>query len=107
MSKDNGVRGLIRFVRESIAGPWLDGEWLREKLTAPFQLRAGYRALGNYSIAPDDSGIRGKTRISPRSAYTKLDSWVVRQHCPAGFLLYSRPDPMLKIFFPSYKGPVR
>lgn len=39
MIKDNGVRGLIRFVRESIAGPWLDGEWLREKLAAPFQLR--------------------------------------------------------------------
>jgi len=37
--KDTGMRGLIRFVRESIAGPWLDAEWLREKLAAPFQLR--------------------------------------------------------------------
>jgi hypothetical protein len=37
--KDTGVRGLIRFVRESIAGPWLDVVWLREKLGAPFQLR--------------------------------------------------------------------
>lgn len=37
--KDTGVRGLIRFVRESIAGPWLNAEWLREKLAAPFQLR--------------------------------------------------------------------
>jgi hypothetical protein len=33
------VRGLIRFVRESIASPWLDAEWLKEKLAAPFQLR--------------------------------------------------------------------
>lgn len=37
--KDTGVRGLIRFVRESIAGSWLDTEWLREKFAAPFQLR--------------------------------------------------------------------
>lgn len=37
--KDTGVRGLIRFVRESIASPWLDAEWLKEKLAAPFQLR--------------------------------------------------------------------
>lgn len=37
--KETGVRGLIRFVRESIAGPWLDIEWLREKFAAPFQLR--------------------------------------------------------------------
>lgn len=37
--KDIGVRGLIRFVRETIAGPWLNREWLMEKLAAPFQLR--------------------------------------------------------------------
>ena len=37
--KDTGVRGLIRFVRESIASPWLDPVWIREKLAAPFQLR--------------------------------------------------------------------
>ena len=37
--KDTGMRGLIRFVRESIASPWLNAEWLREKLASPFQLR--------------------------------------------------------------------
>jgi hypothetical protein len=37
--KDTGVRGLIRFVRETLASPWLDTEWLTEKLAAPFQLR--------------------------------------------------------------------
>lgn len=37
--KDTGVRGLIRFVRETIASPWLNAVWLKEKLAAPFQLR--------------------------------------------------------------------
>ncbi len=37
--KDTGVRGLIRFVRESIATPWIDIDLLKEKLAAPFQLR--------------------------------------------------------------------
>lgn len=37
--KDTGIRGLIRFVRESIASPWLDRTWIAERLTAPFQLR--------------------------------------------------------------------
>jgi hypothetical protein len=37
--KDTGVRGLIRFVRESISGPWLNDVWLKEKFAAPFQLR--------------------------------------------------------------------
>jgi hypothetical protein len=37
--KDTGIRGLIRFVRESIASPWLDRAWIKEQLTAPFQLR--------------------------------------------------------------------
>jgi len=37
--KDTGVRGLIRFVRESIASPWLNDMWLREKFAAPFQLQ--------------------------------------------------------------------
>jgi len=37
--KDTGVRGLIRFVRESIASPWLDRAWIKEQLTGPFQLR--------------------------------------------------------------------
>jgi hypothetical protein len=27
--KDTGVRGLIRFVRESIASPWLNDVWLK------------------------------------------------------------------------------
>ena len=37
--KDTGVRGLIRFVRETIASPWLNDIWLKEKFNAPFQLR--------------------------------------------------------------------
>ena len=37
--KDTGLRGLIRLVRESIASPWIDATWVREKLAAPFQLR--------------------------------------------------------------------
>jgi hypothetical protein len=39
MVKDTGVRGLIRFIRETIAHPWLDYEWLIQRLNAPFQLR--------------------------------------------------------------------
>ena len=37
--KDTGVRGLIRFTRETMASPWLDYQWLEERLRAPFQLR--------------------------------------------------------------------
>jgi hypothetical protein len=37
--KDTGIRGLIRFVRDTISGPWLDAEWIKEKLAAPIQLR--------------------------------------------------------------------
>ena len=36
---DTGVRGLIHFIRETIANPWLDHAWLRKRLKAPFQLR--------------------------------------------------------------------
>jgi hypothetical protein len=39
IAKDTGVRGLIRFIRETIAHPWLDYEWLTQRMTAPFQLR--------------------------------------------------------------------
>jgi hypothetical protein len=37
--KDTGVRGLIRFIRDTMASPWLDEGWLKERLAAPFQLR--------------------------------------------------------------------
>ncbi len=37
--KDTGVRGLIRFIRDTIANPWLDYTLLKELLSAPFQLR--------------------------------------------------------------------
>lgn len=37
--KDTGIRGLIRFVRESISSHWLDRDWIKEQLAAPFQLR--------------------------------------------------------------------
>ena len=36
---ETGVRGLIRFVRETIASPWLNQKWVREQLASPFQLR--------------------------------------------------------------------
>ncbi len=34
-----GVRAFIRFVRETLSGPWLDPIWVRKRLVAPFQLR--------------------------------------------------------------------
>ncbi len=34
-----GTQGLIRFIRETIANPWLDYKWQSERLAAPFQLR--------------------------------------------------------------------
>ena len=34
-----GVKGFIRFVRETISGPWLNAERVQERLTTPFQLR--------------------------------------------------------------------
>ena len=37
--KETGVRGLIQFVRETLSGPWLDKQWVKEKLAAPYQLR--------------------------------------------------------------------
>jgi len=37
--KDTGVRGLIRFVRDTMASPWLDYTWLNDRLALPFQLR--------------------------------------------------------------------
>jgi len=39
MVRELGVRGFIRFVRETITGPWLDPVWVRKRLSAPFQLR--------------------------------------------------------------------
>jgi hypothetical protein len=37
--KDTGVRGLIHFIRETLANPWLDYEWQKTRMAAPFQLR--------------------------------------------------------------------
>jgi hypothetical protein len=39
--KETGVRGLIRFVRDTIASPWLDKGWISEQLAASYQLRLG------------------------------------------------------------------
>ena len=36
---DMGMRGMIRFVRDTIASPWGDREWVMERLALPFQLR--------------------------------------------------------------------
>jgi hypothetical protein len=37
--KDTGVRGLNRFIRDTIANPWLNYTLLKKLLSAPFQLR--------------------------------------------------------------------
>ena len=34
-----GVRGFIRFIRETLIGPWLTPPWVQERLAANFQLR--------------------------------------------------------------------
>ncbi len=39
MVRELGVRGFIRFVRETISGPWLDPLCVNKRLCAPFQLR--------------------------------------------------------------------
>ena len=39
MVRELGVRGFIRFVRDTISGPWLDPLWVQKRLAAPFQLR--------------------------------------------------------------------
>lgn len=31
IDKDTGVRGLIRIIRDTMAGPWLDYPWLKER----------------------------------------------------------------------------
>jgi hypothetical protein len=37
--RELGVRGFIRFVQETITGPWLDPAWVKRRLAAPSQLR--------------------------------------------------------------------
>jgi hypothetical protein len=37
--KETGIRGLISFVRQTIASPWLDRAWIEERLAVPYQLR--------------------------------------------------------------------
>lgn len=37
--RDMGVRGFISFIRQTIASPWLDYEWITKRLSDPFQLR--------------------------------------------------------------------
>ena len=39
MVRELGVRGFIRFIRDTITGLWLDPVWVRKRLAAPFQLR--------------------------------------------------------------------
>ncbi|HUU81798.1 MAG TPA: transposase family protein [Acidobacteriota bacterium] len=39
MVRELGVQGFIRFVRETITGPWLDPLWVKRRLAADFQLR--------------------------------------------------------------------
>jgi hypothetical protein len=39
MVRELGVRGFIRFVRDTISGPWLDPLWVQKRLADPFQLR--------------------------------------------------------------------
>ena len=37
--RDLGARGFIRFIRQTLIGPWFDPFWVAERLNAPFQLR--------------------------------------------------------------------
>jgi hypothetical protein len=37
--RDTGVRGFIRFIRQTMASPWMDYEWIAKRLKDPFQLR--------------------------------------------------------------------
>ncbi|MCP4722577.1 MAG: transposase family protein [Desulfobacteraceae bacterium] len=37
--QERGVRGLIKYIRGTLSAPWLDSEWLEDRLAAPFQLR--------------------------------------------------------------------
>jgi hypothetical protein len=37
--RELGVRGFIRFVRETIGGRWLNSSLVKKRLAAPFQLR--------------------------------------------------------------------
>jgi hypothetical protein len=37
--KDTGLRGLIQFIRQTVANPWLDYEWIERRIGASFQLR--------------------------------------------------------------------
>lgn len=39
MVRELGVRGLIRFIRETISGPWLDEAMVKKRLAENFQLR--------------------------------------------------------------------
>ena len=37
--KEFGVRGAIRFIRETIANPWLDEQWVKQRLSEPYRLQ--------------------------------------------------------------------
>ncbi len=37
-----GARGFIRFIRQTLGGPWLDAEQVRRRLSAPAYLRFVY-----------------------------------------------------------------
>ncbi|MBW2195109.1 MAG: hypothetical protein JRF37_05910 [Deltaproteobacteria bacterium] len=37
--RELGVRGFIRFIRNTISGPWLEPEYVRKRIADPFQLR--------------------------------------------------------------------
>ena len=37
--REKGVRGFIKFVRNTISGPWLDAAWIQQRLAATYQLR--------------------------------------------------------------------
>jgi len=34
-----GARGFIRFIRQTLSGPWLDADQVRRRLAAPTYLR--------------------------------------------------------------------
>ena len=68
MVRELGVRGFIRFVRETLSGPWLDPLWVQKRLAAPFQLRLIWASSKLNQIRCNTAQIMmGKTKLCPNA----------------------------------------
>jgi len=47
MFKNHGLKGFIRFIRETVSGPWLDEEMVFRRLNRNFQLRLAQSCIEN------------------------------------------------------------